>query len=139
MPSLTAYLAFDGTCAEAMRFYERTLNGKIETMLKTSETPVADHVPPGNADRIMHAHLLFDGGELMAGDSLVGDTYKGMSGFSLALTYPTAAAARRVFDALGEGGRVTMPFDSSFWADGFGMVIDRFGTPWIINGGMKEF
>ena len=64
-------------------------------MLKTGESPVADRVPPGNADRIMHARLVFDGGELMAGDSLVGDTFKGMSGFSLALVYPTAAAARR--------------------------------------------
>jgi len=60
-----------------------------------------------------------------------------MKGCSLALSYQTAEEAKTIFDALGEGGKVTMPFEPSFWADGFGMVDDRFGTHWIINGGMK--
>ena len=86
----------------------------------------------------MHAYLKFDGAELMAGDALAG-TYQPMKGVSLALTYETAAQARRVFDALGDGGSVTMPFDKSFWAEGFGMVTDRYGTNWIVNGGMIPF
>ena len=138
MTKLTPYLSFDGNCAEAMRFYERVLGGKLEALLTNAQTPVAEHVPPGNEDRIMHAYLTFDGAELMAGDALVG-TYKPMTGVSLALTYETAAGARRVFDALGEGGQVTMPFEKSFWAEGFGMVTDRFGTHWIVNGGMIPF
>ena len=60
-----------------------------------------------------------------------------MHGFSLALTYPTAAEARKIFDALAEGGKVTMPMQKTFWAEGFGMLVDRFGTPWMINGGMQ--
>jgi PhnB protein len=118
-----------------MRFYERVLKGKLEALLTNSQTPAAEHVPPGNADRIMHAYLVFDGGVLMAGDSLVGHSYEGMKGFSLALTYPEVAEAERVFTELGEGGNVTMPFQPTFWAERFGMVTDRYGTHWIVNGG----
>ena len=138
MTSLTPYLSFDGNCAEAMRYYERVLNGKLEALLTNAQTPVAEHVPPGNEDRIMHAYLKFDGAELMAGDALAG-TYSPMKGVSLALTYDTAEQARRVFDAFSEGGKVTMPFEKSFWAEGFGMVTDRYGTPWIVNGGMIPY
>jgi PhnB protein len=138
MTSLVPYLSFDGNCADAMRYYERVLDGKLEALLTNAQTPVAEHCPPGNEDRIMHAYLKFDGAELMAGDALAG-TYQPMKGVSLALTYATAAQARRVFDALGDGGSVTMPFDKSFWAEGFGMVTDRYGTNWIVNGGMIPY
>jgi len=57
---------------------------------------------------------------------------------ALALSYKTADVARRVFEALAKGGKITMAFDPSFWAEGFGMCIDRFGTPWIVNGRMKS-
>jgi PhnB protein len=132
MHQLNAYLFFDGTCAKAMRFYERTLGGKLSLMTH-AESPMAAQTPPGSADRIMHARLDFDSGMLMASDSMVGHPYAGMKGFSLSLTYPTAADARRMFDALAEGGQVTMPFQKTFWSEGFGMLVDRFGAPWMIN------
>src|SRR5688500_1227160 len=138
MTQLTPYLSFDGNCAEAMRFYERVLDGKLEALLTNAQTPVAEHVPPGNEDRIMHGYLTFGVTELMAGDALVG-THKPMQGVSLALTYDKVEDARRVFDALGEGGTVTMPFEKAFWAEGFGMVVDRYGTNWIVNGGRIPF
>ena len=53
----------------------------------------------------------------------------------MTLTYPTPAEAKPVFDALAEGGNVSMPLGKTFWAEAFGMVTDRFGTPWMINGG----
>ena len=82
--------------------------------------------------------LVLDNGVLMAGDAMPGCApYEGMKGFSLALTYDEASAARDVFARLSEGGSVTMAMESTFWADAFGMLVDRFGTPWIINGGMK--
>jgi PhnB protein len=135
MPTLDAYVFFNGNCAEAMRFYERTLGGKLD-MMTHAQSPVADQVPPGSADRIMHARLTIDGRNLMASDSMVGQPYGGMKGFSLALAYPTAAEAKRVFDALAEGGQVTMPLQKTFWAEAFGMLTDRFGTPWMVNGNM---
>ena len=134
MPKIHAYLAFDGNCAEAMRFYERVLKGNLKALLKNSETPAAPHVPAGNEDRIMHAFLEFDGGELMAGDTMAGETYEGIQGVSLALSYDDTAEAKGVFDALSEGGTVTMPWSPTFWAEAFGMTKDRYGTPWIVNG-----
>jgi PhnB protein len=59
-----------------------------------------------------------------------------MKGFSVSLTYPTVAEAKRVFDALAEGGKVTMPLEKTFWAEAFGMLVDRFGTPWMVNGNL---
>ena len=134
MPKIDAYLSFDGNCADAMRFYERVLRGKLKALLKNSETPAAEHVPAGNEDRIMHAYLEFDGGSLMAGDAMVSDKYEGIKGVSLTLSYEDTSEAKRVFDELSEGGAVTMPWSPTFWAEAFGMLRDRFGTPWIING-----
>ena len=99
---------------------------------------MADQTPPGSADRILHARLTIDGGTLMASDSMVGQPYGGMKGFSLSLVYPSVADAKRVFDALADGGRVSMPVQKTFWAEAFGMVVDRFGTPWMVSGGMAS-
>ena len=138
MPQLDAYLTFNGNCADAMRFYERTLGGKLEMMMTHAESPMAAQTPPGSADRIMHARLVIDGRILMASDSMVGHPYEGMKGFSLSLVYPTVTDAQRAFDALAEGGRVTMPLQKTFWAEAFGMLVDRFGTPWMVNGAMAS-
>lgn len=130
------YLVFDGNCAQAMRFYEQVIGGKLEQMMKFSEMPEpCDGLPAGNGDRIAHACLALDGALLMASDSMIGQPYEGMKNFGVTLTFPTADAARSVFDALAEGGQVTMPLGRTFWAEAFGMVTDRFGTPWMINGG----
>jgi PhnB protein len=135
MTRLDPYLSFDGNCAEAMRFYERVLGGKLEALLTNAQTPAAEFVPPGNEDRIMHALLEFDGRVIMAGDGLVNEPFKPMQGFHLTLSYESLDRAKEVFAALAGEGRVTMPFDRTFWAEGSGMLVDGFGTPWIVNGG----
>ena len=138
MLQLDAYLFFDGNCADAMRFYERTLGGKLDLMTH-GESPMAVQTPPGSANRIMHARLELDGGRLlMASDAMVGHPYEGMKGFSLSLIYPKVAEAERMFAALAEGGHVIMPIAKTFWAESFGMLVDRFGTPWMVNGGMAS-
>ena len=138
MPQLDAYLTFDGNCADAMRFYERTLGGKLEMLMTHAESPMAAQTPPGSADRIMHARLVIDGRILMASDSMVGHPYEGMKGFSLSLVYATVSDAQRAFDALAEGGRVNMPLQKTFWAEAFGMLVDRYGTPWMVNRAMAS-
>ena len=135
MPQVNAYLNFDGNTAEAMRFYERVLGGTL-SLMTNGQSPIADQIPAEHADRVLHAHLEFDGGVLMASDSMAGHTYQGMHGFGLALTYETVDRAKKVFDALAEGGKVSMPMTESFWAKAFGMLVDRYGTPWLINGEM---
>ena len=136
MPVLDSYLFFNGNCAEAMRFYERTLGGKIEMMMTYGESPQPEHCPAGSKDRIMHARLVLDGRALMASDTPAGESNPGMNGFALSLNYPTPAEARRVFDALAAGGKVTMAMEKTFWSEAFGMLSDRFGTPWMVGGGM---
>jgi len=138
MPQLNAYLSFDGDCTEAMKYYARVLGAKLEALITYADVPGGDApLPPSHATRIMHACLVHPDYSLMAGDTPPGVPYKGVSGVMMTLTYPTAAEAGRVFEALAEGGRVTMPLAETFWADIFGMVTDRFGTPWGINGGSK--
>lgn len=138
MPHPIAYLAFDGTCAEAMRFYERALDGKLEMMMSGADSPMADQIPKEVAHRILHARLaLKDGGYLYAGDSPMQMPYQGIHGVSIALSYDTTGEAQRVFEKLSAGGKVTMPMAPTFWAKSFGMLIDKFGTPWIVNGEMQ--
>jgi PhnB protein len=135
MPHIHAYLTFDGNAAEAMRFYEKRLGGTMQMMMTVGEAPDTEQFPPEAKKRIMHASLAYGQGILMASDSMPGQPYEGMKGFGVALTIETVAEARRVFDAFAEGGHVGMPFEKTFWVEGFGMVTDRFGTPWLINGG----
>jgi PhnB protein len=138
MPILDSYLFFEGgRCAEAMRFYERTLGGKLEALLTYGDSPEPQQCPAGAEDLVMHARLLLDGRALMASDSPPGFPPNPMGGFALSLAYPTAQEARRVFDALAAGGKVNMPMQKTFWAESFGMLVDRFGTPWMVGGGMK--
>ena len=138
MPQLNAYLSFDGNCAEAMRFYQQTLGGEMESMMTVAQTPMCNQMPADCGDRIMHARLRLDGGVLMAADAMPGHQYEGMKGISMTLTYATPAEAQPVFDKLAEGGKVTMPMTKTFWAESFGMLVDRFGTTWLINGGMLQ-
>ena len=135
MPQVIAYLGFDGTCAEAMRFYERALGGKLEVLLRSADTPMAAQMPPEWGDRIMHARLALPGGGLLyAGDAPTNVPFEGIKGVSITLNYDTTAEAEAAFAALAEGGQVTMPMQEMFWARRFGMLVDRFGTPWIVNG-----
>ena len=136
MPMLDSYIHFDGQCAEAMRFYQRTLGGQLQALMTYGDAPDQDACPAGQKDRIMHACLVLDGRMLMASDVPPG-MYQPKAGFAISLNYPTADEARRIFDQLSEGGQVRMPFGKTFWADGFGVFSDRFGTPWMVGGGMQ--
>lgn len=136
MPQCDPYIFFKGNCAEAMRFYEQTLRGKLQ-MMTAAEAPEGQK-PPGSGNMILHARLELDGGGVvMASDDLSDSPYKGMHGFYISLIYRTAEEARRIFDALVAGGQVHMPFGETFYSAGFGMLVDQFGTPWMVNGGMK--
>ena len=131
---MNPYLTFDGNCAEAMRFYQSTLGGKLELMTFDS-SPMRDEIPKGNGDKIIHACLTVDGQSLMASDTGPCAQFEGVKGMSVTLNYPKPADAQPVFDALAKSGNVTMPLQKTFWAEAFGMVTDRFGTPWMINAG----
>jgi len=135
MPQVIPYLGFNGNCAEAVRFYERVLDGRLEVLMSGADSPMADHMPKEFAHRIMHARLVLPGGAVLyAGDAPANVPYEGIKGVSITLNYDTTAQAQKVFDALAAGGTVTMPMQPAFWSKAWGMLIDRFGTPWIVNG-----
>jgi PhnB protein len=141
MPQLNAYLSFDGTCAEAMNFYARVLGAKVEALITYGEVPADANcppTPPEHAGRIMHAYMVHPQFSLMAGDAPPGMPFEGMKGFMLALMFDSVAEAERVFTAFAEGGTVQMPLGETFWVERFGMVTDRFGTPWGITGGKSK-
>jgi PhnB protein len=131
---LNPYLAFDGQCREAFQFYEKALGGKIAFIQTIGESPMAASMPPEARARIMHVTLHVGDQVLQGADAPTGQFSK-PAGFCVAVHYEGAEEAQRVFAALSQDGKVQMPFQPTFWAKGFGMCIDRFGTPWIVNGG----
>lgn len=135
MTQAIAYLGFDGNCADAMRFYEKALGGKLEVLMSGAESPMADQMPKEFAHRILHARLALPGGGLLyAGDAPANVPYEGIKGVSITVDYASVAEAEKVFNALAAGGQITMPMQAAFWAKRWGMLIDKFGTPWIVNG-----
>jgi PhnB protein len=129
---LNPYLFFTGRCEEAFTFYEKVLGGKIVAMVRHEGTPAAEHTPPEWRDKILHARLIVDGEVLMGSDAPPGRQEE-PRGFSVTLVIPVPADSERVFQALAEGGTVRMPLQETFWATRFGMLVDRFGIPWMIN------
>lgn len=131
--NLSPHLNFDGQCAEAFRFYEQCFGGKISVLLTYREAPGNHPIPPEALDKILHAHLDLGGISILGCDA-PGPRYAKPQGIQVSLTFPTSGEAERVFTALTtNGGTVTMPFQQTFWSNGFGMAIDRFGIPWMIN------
>ncbi|MGX5652303.1 VOC family protein [Hydrogenophaga borbori] len=140
MTSLSPYLSYNGNCTEAMNFYAKLFGAKLETLLTYGDMPPEmGPCAPGAEKLVMHAHLVHPGFTIMAGDTPPGMEFKGIAGAMMAISFDTPAEAQRVFQALSEGGHVTMPLSETFWAQTFGMVTDRFGTPWGVNGGPKNF
>jgi PhnB protein len=129
---LNAYLHIDGKCEEAFRFYERCFGGKIELLMRYGDSPMAEETPPAHRDRIMHVRLAFDGNVLMGSDCPPGFE-EPRQGFSLSLIVQDLGEAERLFRELAEGGTVRMAMAETFWSRRFGMVVDRFGTPWMVS------
>ena len=130
---LNPYLVFDGQCAAAFRFYERCLGAKIVMMMTHGESPMAEQTPAGWRDKIMHARIMLGDDALMGSDAPP-EHYDGPPrGFSVSLDIDDPTEAERVFHALAENGTVRMPIQKTFWAARFGMLVDQFGTPWMIN------
>ena len=130
---LNPYLSFDGTCREAFEFYEKALGGRITFIQNIGESEMAKSMPAETHGRVMHATLQI-GDQVLQGADAPG-VFTEPAGFSVALHFDEAAEGQRVFNKLADGATVQMPFQPTFWAKGFGMLIDRFGTPWMVNAG----
>jgi PhnB protein len=129
---LNPYLSFNGQCEAAFKFYAEALGGQIVATMTYGETPMADQTPAEWRGKIAHTRMAVGGTMLMGSDSPP-DRFEPMKGVTIALGIDEPAEAERVFQALAAGGNVTMPIQETFWARRFGMLTDRFGTPWMIN------
>jgi PhnB protein len=131
---INPYLRFNGQCEAAMRLSEKCLGGKITMTLRYGESPAASHTPVELAKQVIHATLTVGDFQRQASDCPP-DKYEKPQGFSVTLQASDLAKAESVFNALAEGGDITMPFGKAFWAKGFGPATDKFGVPGMVNCG----
>lgn len=133
------YLHFYGRCEEALAFYEQALGAEVTFKMRHKEAP-GDHAVEGEAgERIMHASFKVGQTTLMATDGAPDEAAKPTySGFSISISLDSVEKGAKIFDALAQGGQVRFPWQSTFWAKGFGMVTDKFGVPWMVNVENKE-
>jgi PhnB protein len=129
---LNPYLTFNGQCETAFKFYEQCLGGKIVMMMTHGESPISEQTAEAWRDKILHAQLTI-GDIVLMGSDAPPDYFEKPQGFSVNLQFEDVAEAERVFQALTESGTVRMPLQETFWAKRFGMFVDRFGIPWMIN------
>ena len=126
---LNPYVNFDGTCAEAFRYYQAHLGGVVESVMTFAELPDASEVDPAWRDRVLHASLSIGGAVLMGSDV---QGAQPMRSAYLSLGVDSAEDAERVFAALSDGGEVFMPLQETFFASRFAQLRDRFGVNWMI-------
>jgi PhnB protein len=129
---LSTHLNFNGECEAAFKFYGQVLGGKITFSMTWGEMPGADQFPAETHKLIMHTSLSVGDQVLMGADSPPG-RYEKPQGITVSVSLKDIAECERIFNALAENGNVTMPFAKTFWSTGFGMCVDRFGIPWMVN------
>lgn len=134
---MNPYLNFNGTCSTAFEFYQKALGAKSLFSHTWADSPMADQAPKGDGSKIMHATLQLPDGSILMGSDCPPEYFKPMQGFALSLNASDVDEGKRIFSALSDGGTVTMPFEKTFWAEGFGMCTDQFGVPWMVNCEMR--
>ena len=126
------YLSFKGECEAAFKFYEQCLGARLGQVFRYGGSPMAGEVPADWSDKIMHGSVTI--GDLMLnGGDVAPDRYEEPRGFSLSIQISNTDDAERIFRDLATDGKVVVPLAQTFWAARFGMVVDRFGIPWLIN------
>jgi len=131
---LHPYLSFKGQCEDAFKFYEQHLGGTMGPLFRYAGTPLTGQMPAGWQDKVMHGSITL-GEQTLMGADVAPEQYETPKGFSLTLQFTDVAAAERAFGALASDGQIVLPLDKTFWAERFGMLIDQFGIPWMINCG----
>ena len=128
--SFMPFLTFDGQAEEAMRFYADVFGADEIQIMRFSEAPPSENIAP--SDRVMYSHIMVGEACVMAYDVPEGTPFAPQQSVSVSFALPTFEEASATFDRLAENGEITMPFGATFFASGFGMCRDRFGTNWMI-------
>ena len=129
---LSPYLLFNGQCEAAFKFYEKCLGGKIEAIMTFGQSPMAQQVPAEWGNKVIHARLNI-GGMIVLGSDPPPDRYQLPQGFSVSISVKEPGETERIFQELAQNGKVQMPIQKTFWSVRFGMLVDQFGIPWIVN------
>ena len=126
------YLIFNGRTQEALDFYSKAIGAKIGLIHRFKDAPDQSMCAPGTGEKIMHSSFQVGDATVMASDGqcMAG---AGFEGFSLSINVKQEADAKKFFDALSQGGQVTMPLTKTFFSPAFAMVKDRFGVSWMIH------
>jgi PhnB protein len=128
------YLSFEGRCEEAIEFYKKSLAAKVNTLMRFKEAPegtAEGHTAAEIREKVMHASLTIGESIVMVSDGrCVGKA--NFHGISLTITVKQPDEAERLFTALSEGGKVSMPMAKTFFSPAFGMVNDKFGVSWLV-------
>lgn len=129
---INTYVMFQGTCDAAFKLYEELLGGKTTMRMIYAESPMVEQTAPEWRDKVMHATMSVGHTVLMGMDAAPAH-YQEPKGFYVSLGVEEEADADRIFQALAVDGKVHMPIQKTFWSLRFGMLVDRFGIPWMIN------
>ncbi len=130
--TVLTYLFLDGRAEEALDFYKKAVGAEVTMLMKFKESPDKSHMPPGGDDKVMHAVFKVGDTPIMISDGMNKGSPK-FDGFALSISATDVAQAQKYFNALVEGGEVTMPLAETFFAKTFGMVKDKFGVHWMVG------
>ncbi len=139
MTTVNVYLSYDGNCEEAFRFYQSVFGGEFPFMGRYKDIPPQEGCDPVSGDqgeKIMHVSLSISKETVLMGSDVGGqwnEEFKAGNNFSVAIGTDSKDEADRLFAGLSEGGQVTMPMNSTFWGDYFGMFVDKFGISWMVS------
>ena len=131
------YLFFGGNCRAAFTRYHEIFGGDLD-LLTMADVPPDAGMPPGDPNVVMHAALMVGGALVMGSDDPTTDSFGPVQGMMISVSVPDPGEAKRVFDALAEGGTITQPLEATFWSPAFGMLVDQFGTPWMVGADAAE-
>jgi PhnB protein len=129
---MNPYLSFRGDCEAALTFYAQHLGGALGPIFRYAGSPMAGDVPDDWQDKVMHGSVTLGDYVVMGGD-VAPERYEKPQGFSLSLQITSPSEAERIFGLLSAEGMILVPLAQTFWAARFGMLVDRFGIPWMIN------
>lgn len=136
MPQIQPYLFFEGRCDEALAFYQKAVGARIEMLMRYKDSPDPNSCAAGMQDKVMHASVTIGDSTVFVSDGRCSGK-PSFDGFSLSFAARDDAEARRLFDALADGGDVVQAPIKTFFASTFAMLRDKFGVHWMLLAGME--
>jgi len=136
MEAIIPYLTFNGNANQALDFYSKALNGEVIYKQSYGESPMESSEE--QKDKVMHASFKAGDLQFMVSDSMQGQSVNSGNNLSLSLNFKDAGEMNKTFDALAEGGKVTMELQDTFWGARFGMLQDKYGFNWMFNHDYKK-